>query len=269
MTDRQTESIGVGMITITQKKIAGLEPRWAPFSGFSLLFDNPGVSTTRSRNFLRIACSAASGGPLDLYFRLGKAIEKLERDLLIKTYLFCPLPPSSYHMTVWDGINFDNISAVHTAIRSDWTAFLQDVPNALGTPPESMAVVTDSDLAHTSFGSIGFRFKKLTIWGNQVLVARLSPADEMSETKLKILSATRTKLCDLATNDLGVSPSRRYSPHISLGYFADREHGQLAHAHMENWAERFRKHLATSVITYTSLNTYAFTDMASYFKACR
>jgi hypothetical protein len=31
------------MVTITNTKIAGVDgPRWAPFRGFSLLFDNPG-----------------------------------------------------------------------------------------------------------------------------------------------------------------------------------------------------------------------------------
>ena len=29
------------MIPITNPKLAGLEPRWAPFRGFSLVFDPP------------------------------------------------------------------------------------------------------------------------------------------------------------------------------------------------------------------------------------
>lgn len=257
------------MITITQNKIAGFEPRWAPFSGFSLLFDNPGVSTTRSGNLLKIDCLSQAEGALELYFRIEQTLNELDRDLLLRTYLFCPLPPSSYHVTVWDGINVDNISSVRADIRTEWTAFLQGLPNSLGMPPKSMAVVAESNLARNTFGSIGFRFEKLTIWGNQVLVARLRPAGQTSEVTLKGLVEARTKLCEDARKDLGVSPSRSYSPHVSLGYFANQEHGQLAHAKLENWTERFRNNLEKSVITYASLDTYAFTDMASFFKLSR
>lgn len=169
-------------------------------------------------------------------------------------------------MTVWDGVNVDNISSVCAAVRSDWTAFLQGIPDSLRTPPGSMAVVSESGLVKNSFGPISFRFEKLTIWGNGVLVARLRSADEACETRLRDLSAARTKLCEAAKRELGVSPSRSYSPHVSLGYFANQEHGQLAHAQIKDWTERFRANLATSVITYASLDIYSFTDMASFFK---
>jgi hypothetical protein len=33
------------MITITNHKISGFDPRWATFRGFSLLFDNPTTPT--------------------------------------------------------------------------------------------------------------------------------------------------------------------------------------------------------------------------------
>ncbi len=254
------------MITITQNKIAGFEPRWAPFSGFSLVFDNPGVSTAPTGNLLKIDCLSESGGPLDLYFRFEETINKLGRDLLIRTYLFCPLPASSYHVTVWDGVNVDNISSVCATVRSDWTAFLQGIPDSLLTPPGSMVVITESDLAKNSYGTISFRFEKLIIWSNQVLAARLSAADEVSETRLRDLSSARTKLCEAARRELGVSPSRSYSPHVSLGYFANQEHGQLAHVHVKDWTEQFRSSLTRSVITYASLDIYAFTDMANFLK---
>jgi hypothetical protein len=254
------------MIAITQNKIAGFEPRWAPYPGFSLLFDNPGDSTSRIGDHLKIGCSSEPKGPLKLYFKLEDTINKLGRDLLIRTYLLCPLPGSSYHVTVWDGVNIDNVSSVHVAVRSDWVKFLQEIPHSLGTPPDSMAVVSKSELASRSFGSIGFQFKKLAIWGNQSLVAPLAAADETSEARLEDLSDTREELCEEAGKKLGVRPSRSYSPHITLGYFANEEHGQLARAHLKDWTERFRSNLEGSVITYESLDMYAFTDMASFFK---
>ena len=256
---------GATMITITQNKVAGFEPRWAPFAGFSVLFDNPGDSLAMDGGLSRVACAPAVGGPLDLYARIGEAMDKLDRDLLIRTYLFCPLPPSSYHVTVWDGINVDNIGSVRPPVRSDWSEFLEGLPSTLTAPPASMAVVTGSALKTWS-GSISFQFEKLVLWGNQVLVARLRPTEGTSEQSLVNLSSRRTELSEAAGHDLGCSFSRGYSPHVSLGYFANREHGQLAETRIEHWTERFRIGLRDSIITYSSLDVYGFTDMASFFR---
>ena len=256
------------MITITQNKIAGFEPRWASFAGFSMLFDNPGDSLTVDGDLAKITCAPAAHGPLALYSGLEKALEELDRDLLIRTYLFCPLPPSSYHVTVWDGINVDNIWSVNPAVRSAWSAFLNGLAPSLKTPPDSMEVVTRSALRNWS-SSISFQFEKLTLWGNQVLVARLRPVEEASERSLTDLSALRKQLSETAGGKLGVNFSRSYSPHVTLGYFANQEHAQIAHARMEHWTERFTAKLRGSIITYASLDIYGFPDMASFFKVTR
>lgn len=256
------------MITITQNKVAGFEPRWAPFTGFSVLFDNPGDSLTVDGEVSKITCAPAEGGPLDLYFGLEKALVELDRDLLIRAYLFCPLPSSLYHVTVWDGINVDNISAVNPVVRSTWSAFLDALPRSLDAPPTSMQVITGSALSGWC-GSISFQFEKLTIWGNQVLVARLRPKGNVSEASLEDLSVRRRELSESAERDFGVHFLQSYSPHISLGYFANQEHGQLAHARLEHWTERFQVTLQAAVITYESLDVYGFTDMASFWKATR
>lgn len=254
------------MFTITHNKIAGFEPRWAPFTGFSLLFDNPGPSTSTTGDHLKISCPSEPDGPLDFYFRLEQAVDALDRDLLTRTYLFCPLPTSSYHVTAWDGINTDNVSHLHSNLRSDWRAFLQGIPRSLGTPPESMAIITESELAGRSPGTISFRFQKLSLWGNQTLVARLSPVDAASKTNMKDLVTARTELCRAAKRKWGTHTPESYSPHVSLGYFANREHAQLASAHLSNWTERFRSKLEQPAISYDSLDVYAFTDMVSFFK---
>jgi len=253
------------MITITQNKVAGFEPRWAPFGGFSMLFDNPGDSLTPDGDLLRVSCAPAAGSPLNLYAKIEKALDKLGRDLLLRTYLFCPLPASSYHVTVWDGVNVDNIGTLNPGVRSDWSRFLDGLPTSLKAPPASMAVVTRSALKGWS-GSISFHFDKLTLWGNQVLVARLRPADETSKQNLKHLSSARKELYETAVRKLGSGFSRSYSPHISLGYFANKEHGQVASGRVEHWTKKFTKRLEDSIVTYSSLDIYGFTDMATFFK---
>ena len=253
------------MLTITQNKVAGLEPRWAAFPGFSLLFDNPGASTSPADDLLKIACPLQPGSELDFYFRLAETINDLDRDLLISTYLFCPLPPTSFHVTVWDGVNVDNESSVVPELRAEWTTFLTGIPESLHRPPASMSIVADSELMTKSFGNIRFQFEKLTIWGNQVLVSRLAP-DEESKERFRSLSAARASLCDESKRHLGVAPIQSYSPHVSLGYFANREHGQVADARLADWTDRFRRNLDGSSITYSSLDVYAFTNMASFYK---
>src|SRR5438105_3873567 len=123
------------MITIKQNKVAGFEPRWAAFAGFSVLFDEPDL--TPNENFLKIdhAIQACSGR--NFYFSLADGINKLDRDLLITCYLFCPLPPSSYHVTVWDGVNSDNISSLHAELKEEWSQFLDNVPGSLESSPDS------------------------------------------------------------------------------------------------------------------------------------
>lgn len=254
------------MITITQNKIAGFEPRWAPFPGFSLLFDNPGAATARCGSLEKVTCVPSPDGELELYYLLSKTLEAIGRDALITSFLLCPLPPSSYHVTVWDGINVDNAASLHQELRSDWSEFLLALPDSLHRLPRTMSVVTASSLVSDAFGKIAFRFDELTIWGDQVLAARLAPADEVSSRRLNALAAARAVLGTEAKRRLGIDTRPGYSPHVTVGYFSNRECGRLAHGHLSEWADRFREALANSSITFSSLDLYVFTDMINFYR---
>lgn len=255
------------MITITQNKVDGFEPRWAGFHGFSILFDNPEKTLAPYKAGLsRIACLPEHTAQLVFYHKLDEALGKLGRDTLIQTFLFCPLPFEAYHVTVWDGINDNNASSVTSALREDWGTFLAGLPASLKTPPASMATVTNSDLMALPPFSIQFEFEKLSLWGNQVLVARLRPANSTSEGVLGNIMKKRELLCSAASKALGVSPSKSYSPHVSLGYFANQEHGLLATSHLEKWTTIFSKCLGDTSVIFTSLDIYGFTDMVTFFK---
>ncbi len=257
------------MITITQNKVAGFEPRWASFARFSLLFDNPGKPLVQKEDggLPKICVSPVKDeeGDLAFYFGIEKALEKIGRDLVIQTYHFCPLPTSSYHVTVWDGINNDNISSVKLDVRSEWSAFLEGLPNSLSAPPALMNVIKGSNLMQWN-EKISFQFEKLMLWGNQVLVARLRPADTSSKQNIEELIRHRADLSNIAEQKFRVPFSQSYAPHISLGYFANQEYAYLAHGRIEQWKENFMAELTDSVITYTSLDIYGFTDMASFYK---
>ena len=253
------------MPTITNNKVASLEPRWAPFAGFSLLFDNPGNSLVVEGGISRISAAPTPNGALGLYTGLAKAIEDLDRECLRETYLFCPLPANSYHVTVWDGVNADNISSLNPAVYSDWSQFLSGLERSLMTPPVSMSVVAHANLRKW-IGNITFRFDKLTLWGNKVLVARLIPADEASNNSLQALLTCRGSLSEAAQREIGIKISETYSPHISLGYFANAEYANAANTYVEEWTKQVKAKLTQVSISFTTLDIYGFTDMANFFK---
>ncbi len=93
------------MITITNLKIAGFEPKWARFHGFSLLFDNPNNHLqSMQNNLFKLHCSADNDPDLIFYKTLSNSLNALDLNQLLNTYLFCSLVPSSFHVTVLDGL---------------------------------------------------------------------------------------------------------------------------------------------------------------------
>ena len=95
-------------IAITNPKLAALGPQWAPFRGFSLLFENPSDRA--------------------LYDALQAGISRLSNSSLVANHFLRLLPPESFHVTVWDGINDGNLQNVAMECRDEWSRFLQSIP---------------------------------------------------------------------------------------------------------------------------------------------
>ncbi len=222
------------MITITNSKVAGFAPVWASYRGFSLLFDNPGKNLAATPGgLLKIDCAVASDPNLLLYKAFDKSLRKIGHDVLTKTYLFCPLPPQSYHVTVWDGISDGKVSSVISYHRDEVKRCLQDLPNSLHRFPMALAFILKSSLPGGAYGTMGFKFKKLKLWGNQTLVARLEPVSEdPPKDWLADIVEARRSLTNQLDDQLHVPDARSrkkkshgFSPHISLGYFANQGGG--------------------------------------------
>jgi hypothetical protein len=254
------------MITITNQKIAGFEPRWAPFSGFSLLFDNPGESlSSLDSGLLKLDCTKAAPG-LEFYTGLARALDRIGRGLLIRTYLFCPLPFPSYHVTVWDGLNDANAAQVLPRRHSELRDFLQGLPGSLLTDKGITAQVNNSPLVRQRDWSISLKFNRLHKWENQALVVLLAPADRDSESKLRTIVAEREALTARFQEQFGVRTVGGFAPHVTLGYFANRDHAEQSEPQIDRWARLIQDEIGDTTITFNTISLYGFTDMTTFFR---
>jgi hypothetical protein len=254
------------MIAITNPKVEGFIPRWAPFCGFSILFDNPGESLTRAGQQFVVSCDVDADPALGFYRGLRDNLAGLGGDWLTNSYLFCHLPPPSYHVTLWDGGNDGNVAAMLPEQRHKLEALLAGLPEAMAPSSELIARAAASPLADGSVGEIRFRYDRLFNWGDVVLVALLAAADVESAAILVTLVEERRRLSADFRATYGIGPSDEYRPHVSLGYFANRELAQRAHPSVAEWDRTFAEQMAGQVLAFSGASVYGFTDMATFFK---
>ena len=252
------------MFSITNDKVAGFVPRWAGFRGFSVLFDPPGDGLTVSGPCLHLACDVEGDPALGFYKSLRDALTRLDTDLLTAAYLFCPLPPPSYHVTVWDGANDGNRTFVVPDRKPALESLLAGLPDALTQPHEMTAPALASPLVLRPDWNIEFRFSHLSIRG--ALVARLVPTEASQEAYAEFV-AERHRLNDSFDESFGIAAYEDYTPHVSLGYFANREGAQAARPNLVDWNALFAQKMEGLTVTFRRASLYGFTDMATFFKA--
>ena len=252
------------MLTVSNQKVAGFEPRWADFRGYSLLFDNPGDSLTSSGALLALDNQVDTDPELGFYRALNNSIAGIGREMLIRSYLFCPLPPASYHVTVWDGGNDASVAGVTPAYRPQLEAQLKDLPSSLAQKNALTDTVLTSSLACHDV-EVVFHFDRLLKWGNSVLVAALKPSEE-TRVQLERLVQLREGLSLEFLDRFALRGSLRYSPHVSLGYYANQEAAQQATPCIEEWSAKVREQVGEQCLPFRSLSLYGFTDMAHFFK---
>ncbi len=257
------------MNNITNKKLKGIN-EWADFIGFSLLFDNPGDSLRiMDCGLLKVNC-ILHDHKLKLYKILNDLLNQTIPNMPPNDYLFCPLPFSSYHMTVLDLINYDNLNRLNERYIPIFKNYLNGFCNSFHNDHEFHSIIYESILFTDVNWDINFKFNKLTKWSNKVLVARLIPTDRNSKDQLKILEIERKKIIDKFKSKYGNFFSTHISdfkPHISLGYFANKEYGALITEEIiESWSQEFKNHLQDNTINFQSIRLYGFTNMATYFR---
>ncbi len=252
------------MITITHDKILGFTPLWAPYNGFSLLFDNPdsGFSPLQQNSELMKLDSGSSHPTLRLYQAFVDALNSIAPNLLTNTYLFCPLPSSTYHVTVWDGLNVGNIANVRPSESQKWGDFVRNLPNIFHENSEFTGWASASALTQNLDWNITFQYDTLHKWSSGMGIL-LKPADQESERLLTEIVNHREELYRNFPTKIKRS---EYTPHVTLGYFANIESAQLATPLISDWEKTFEEAARDLTITYHNISLYGFTDMITFFK---
>lgn len=214
----------------------------------------------------KLDCSVDTNPGLRLYRALAGSLDKIGREMLTNTYSFCPLPSHSYHITVWDGLNDGNAKDVFHQYRPNAENFLTGLPRSLLTDQTFTGEIDGSPLLTREDWTIKFKFDRLFKWGNQVLVARLVPADQDSKRERKTIIANRRNLTARFRERFGIETINNYQPHVSLGYFANTQYAESATSQINRWTDVIKEETSELTIAFTSISLYGFTDMATFFK---
>jgi len=243
---------------ITNNKVADLSPRWQRYSGFSLLFDNPGDSLKPSRPHQLLATSRS----VPFYRRLYDAVATSR---VSNISAFCILPFRSLHVTALDGINAGNVEDAVSAIRKRARNYIARLPSSLGEQPPFVEHLSRSRLTAWSW-TLELKVEDLVIWSGSVLVARLRPAPG-AQSAFERFRRTRQALSRSYADRFGVAARASYEPHVTLGYFANRPAAQQARRLFDDELDAIARAAREERLPLSRVRLYAFTDMATFMCA--
>lgn len=228
---------------ITHRKVLDLTPKWAPFTGWTLILE-PVPSFTLPETTL----SLIGGLAVDT-----NGVERSKRTG------FCPLPPTTYHITFLDLINEGNLRRVPEEYRPRWASLLA------AANPKSGAIINDM------ISSKGFRMG----WMPLELEFEFSRLEVLTASALVMLFTMRlTKDHDLAMHlrrnvgdylsTYGIPYSDAWTPHVTLGYFANRDAPTRLVEQLSRLGEDLATRFQQRIVRAHGAHLYFFADMASY-----
>lgn len=235
---------------------------WEHFCGASQIANPPASDLVEAwPGLLKIHNKLGSN---QLYDRLNDLVFGPWGDAMEEEFVFARLPHESYHLTVKDGVNVDNLHLLKESAAQALRQLFAGLPQSILTPTSALPTYES-----TCFNSpIRFRFTGLSIWNRSPLVARVEPFDEESRSLANMIEQSRSEL-DGEWEKLSGLPrpsNGRWSPHISLGYFPNPEMAAIAESRVDHWSEVFAAQLGDTACSFDSFSLYAFTNMATFVK---
>ena len=251
------------MIALDNPKIAGLCVRWAEFRGFSLLFDNPGDGGLAADGLLD--CRPDDHPALALYAALSHWQDRCGRQTLLLEHGLAPMPPSTFHVTAWDGINAATLAAQTAPVRAAARAWLDALP-ARARWPDELAVCTAAREAIEAVLPIRFRFAALRNTRGIGIVAELEPADAEQRERFEALQRVRQQHARAARQAWGHAYTTPLEPHVTLGYFLRPVDAERAQPRIGDWDTQLREATDGLSIRFASVGLYGFIDMVRFYR---
>lgn len=248
-------------------KFLTLPSRFISFRGFSLIFDPPADCLRNDKGIQYLDCHIEHNVSLRIYKEFSDLISNDKTILyLIENSFFFPLPPSSYHVTLWSGINEDNLIDVFETKRLLLRDFFLSLPDSIAFPNEAFEIISASPLTRHDDLNVRFEFLELT-HTKSALVARLNPNQE-AESVFRKIENERRSLSSEFQKSFGVSPKETYDPHITLGYFINPIHPNVQKylSKILNQSIDLKRKLDREYILFNSASVYGFTDIRTFFK---
>jgi 2'-5' RNA ligase superfamily protein len=230
---------------VTNPRLASRHPvRWAAFRGITILFDN--------------SADGLSSDAIDFYDGLEGFMDQNAAEL--EAFGLCRLPRSTYHVTLLDLVNEDNVDGA-TSQREGLRQLLVDLPQSSHAAAAFLELIDADAMLKNAWPPVAFAFDVLAIWSNAVLVARLR-LDGAEDTVVGL----RTEVNRRMLARCGIQASATYRPHVTLGYFADVPVAVAAHEKLAGWTVSAGMQVGELRVHFQSASLYGFTTLVDFFR---
>jgi hypothetical protein len=243
---------------VTNRKLDESGAGWAPFRGWSVLFDPPGAAPAPS--LLSLDPAAVEAEPA--YGVLAQiATDLVDLTVASASVELVVLPASTYHVTICDGLAEDRVAANDEAsqqLLDELPASLADWATALDfAAPHLWRLLAAAQGAHV------LDVDSIEVRGHAVVAALSAARDTPGESDDALVDARDALLARLGEHH-GADVGSPWRPHVTLAYLRRREDGALLASRLAHLGPQARDDVAP--LTFSSASLYAFTDMVTYWR---
>jgi hypothetical protein len=203
--------------------------------------------------------------------KIDDAVNSIDSETLAQRFLFFVLPSSTYHVTVWDGVNKGNMERLGPDGKRQFEEYFANGIEGVVRSWPPFSECSGYTGAFDGIERIRLRYRGLRARGSTVLVVELEvdPDDQQGLEVLKEIQLRRQRLDETFAN-FGKPENYLLRPHVAIGYFADSNLGTGAlFQYMDAWMAEFDRILRGSTIEFSDISLYAFMDMVTYFRPLR
>jgi len=242
----------------TNRKLGASGAGWAPFSGWSVLFDPPGAAPAPS--LLSLGSAAFPAEPA--YGALARiATDVVERIAAAASVELVALPASTYHVTICDGLAKDRVADEDETSR----LLLGQLPDSLADWPVALdhAAPELRRLLAAAYGVHVLGVDDIEVRRHAVVAALTAPPRGPGESDDALLDARDALLARLGEHH-GADFATPWRPHVTLAYLRRRDDGELLSQRLAARGQHGYEDVAP--LTFSGASLYAFTDMVTYWR---